>query len=341
MRHFWYYGQAFGYDTHIQDPDLVWRFRPGFAFKGKSNPFSHDVIFRTDDNGFRNPPGVTQADLVFVGDSVTMAAEVDEDTTFVQQTARTLGLKSVNLGFFGYGPQQELAVLKRYGLAYQPRAVVWQVTEWNDCEDAERYLKRDHPEKPQMTSWLTVYETYSPIAKRLAKVFHYRKPKEAFELVTFRRSDGLGEDRLIWPLADNARECPVGLEETKRAISAAHALCRERGIAFVVLFVPSHTRVLSPYVLPRTLAERARYVPPDGPSAMTTALAAHCERLGCPLIDLFGPLRQRAAADNLHLYIKHDPHLDLDGHDETARQLAARLCAPDVLTLRGEPVPRR
>ena len=323
-RHFWYYGQEFARDAHEHDPELVWKFRPGFSYQGRANPFSHDVRFETDEHGFRNPRGMTQADVVFVGDSVTMAAEVPDEATFVRKTAQALGKSAVNLGLFGYGPQQELAVLKRFGLAYHPRAVVWQVTEWNDCEDAERYAKRQHPDKPQLKPWTELYESFSPMVAGLERIFHRKGTKYDDKLVLFRRSDGLVESRYLWPESDGLSKSPRGWEATKRAIADAHALCQSRGITFVVLFVPSHTRVLSRYVLPRTPGERDRFAPPGGerPSPFTLALAEHCKQLGCPMVDLFPALRRRGETDNRHLYIKHDPHLDVDGHDEAALALA-------------------
>ena len=62
-------------------------------------------------------PGSEQADIVFIGDSFTEAASVAEEDTFVRRVAKASGLKAVNLGRGAYGPQQELIVLKRYGLA--------------------------------------------------------------------------------------------------------------------------------------------------------------------------------------------------------------------------------
>jgi hypothetical protein len=331
-RHFWYYGQEFARDAHEHDPELVWKFRPGFAYQGRANPFSHEVRFETDEHGFRNPRGVTRADVVFVGDSVTMAAEVPDEATFVRKTAQALGVTAVNLGLFGYGPQQELAVLKRFGLAYRPRTVVWQVTEWNDCEDAERYAKRARPDKPQCKPWHELYELYSPVVAGLERVFHRKGTKYDDKVVLYRRSDGLVDSRYLWPESDGLAKSPLGWEETKRAIAEANALCRDRGIRFVVLFVPSHTRVLSRYVLPRTPEERDRFGPAAAgrPSPFATALAEHCRRLGCPMIDLYPALCRRGDADNLRLYIKHDPHLDVDGHDEAAHVLATHLAAEDA-----------
>ncbi len=337
-RRFWYYGQDFPYDAHLNDPELVWKFRPGFAYEGRANPFSHKVRFQTDENGFRNPRGITQADVVFVGDSVTMAAEVPEEATFVQKTAQTLGLRTVNLGVFGYGPQQELAVLKRYGLAYEPRAVVWQVTEWNDCEDAERYAQRKQPTRPQLKPWVELYESYSPIVAGLEKIFKRKGASRENDLVLFQRSDGLVDKQYLWPVVDEVAKSPQGWQVTKRAIADAHALCRERGIALIVLFVPLHSRVLSSYVLPRTEAERTRFSDQASapPSTLELALAEHCRALDCPFIDLLPALRQRATTCNMHLYIKHDPHLDLDGHDEAAKAVTACLRSQDATLVKSK-----
>ena len=48
----------------------------------------------------------------------------------------------VYLGHSGYGPQQELVVLKRYGLRLHPRTVIWTLFEGNDFSDAERYEEK-------------------------------------------------------------------------------------------------------------------------------------------------------------------------------------------------------
>src|SRR5436853_550888 len=45
----------------------------------------------------------------------------------------------VNLGQSWYGPQQELEVLRRFGLPLHPRTCVWAFFEGNDLQDVERY----------------------------------------------------------------------------------------------------------------------------------------------------------------------------------------------------------
>jgi hypothetical protein len=53
--------------------------------------------------------------------------------------ARLLDCTVANLGQSAYGPQQELAVLKRFGASLGPRLCIWTFYEGNDLDDVERY----------------------------------------------------------------------------------------------------------------------------------------------------------------------------------------------------------
>ncbi len=243
--HLWYHSMSFARVENTPDPELIWKRRPGLSWRGRKTPFCDEVVYRTDENGFRNPPGIGRADIVFLGDSVTEAGELDEDSTFVRGTASALGLVAVNLGTSGYGPQQELAVLRRYGLAYRPRLVVWQMTEWNDVIDAQAYRLRDEPAARALPPWDSLYARHSPVMRLVSAVLPGRLPSA----VEFRGSDGRVEAQMFWPYRpDPHRQLPEAFAETRLAIRTAFEACRAQGIDFVVLYVPSHMRVLLPYL---------------------------------------------------------------------------------------------
>jgi hypothetical protein len=336
---FWYHGLDYAVRDNIPDPVLIWKHRPSLSWHGRKTPDCEAIDFRTDEQGFRNPFGIRHADIVFVGDSVTEAGEVAEGSTFVRKTVELSGRTAVNLGVFGYGPQQELAVLERYGFAYLPRIVVWELTEWNDLIDAELYQARNNPDRWRRPSWRKLYENHSPVVRLLATFFPVRR----HHLVDFRRSDGRTDRRAIWPYVDITTRHPIGLDETRRALARAHELCRARGIAFVVLLVPDHLRILAPYLDLKSAAERKLYAPDGGlerEGDLAHAIAAFCRERDCPLIDLAEPLRRRAAIDNRRIYVKNDTHLDRDGHDEAARALISWLNSQDVLARESARNPR-
>ena len=118
------------------DAELGFVRKPFVSWRGYVSEVDRIVEYRADKNGFRNSTETQRADIVFIGDSFTESATIVEESTFVQRVAQSTGLSTVNLGRGAYGPQQELIVLKRYGLPYQPRFVVWQLFEGNDLTDA-------------------------------------------------------------------------------------------------------------------------------------------------------------------------------------------------------------
>jgi hypothetical protein len=92
-----------------------------------------------DGEGFRNPPGLGAADVAVIGDSFIEGGLVAEPDVLTAQLARRTGLAVANLGRSGYGPQQELAVLRRYALDRRPRCIVWAFYEGNDLQDVDAY----------------------------------------------------------------------------------------------------------------------------------------------------------------------------------------------------------
>ena len=319
--HIWFHSMSLPRGENTPDPELIWRRRPGLSWRGRKTPFCDEVVYRTDENGFRNPPAIGRADIVFLGDSVTEACEVEEDSTFVRKTATDLGLSAVNLGSSGYGPQQELVVLRRFGLAYRPRLVVWQVTEWNDVIDAQAYRLRDEPAARALPPWGSLYERHSPVMRLVSAVVPGRMPST----LGFLGSDGRVEPQMFLPYRPEPhRQMPEAFEETRRAIRTAFETCRAQGIDFVVLYVPSQVRVLLPYLRFKSEAQRDRFCPggaADSEGDLAHAIRGFCDGMGCRMIDMGPPLRERAAVDNRRIYVRNDPHLGVDGHDEVRKSL--------------------
>jgi len=99
--------------------------------------FRWDV--RYDHNGFRNQTDLKSADIVVIGDSFVEGLTVSDAQLVTSLLAHLQGKVVANLGQSTYGPQQELIVLKRYGLPLRPRTVVWMFFEGNDLADVITY----------------------------------------------------------------------------------------------------------------------------------------------------------------------------------------------------------
>ncbi|MFO0950796.1 MAG: hypothetical protein U0835_06495 [Isosphaeraceae bacterium] len=326
----WYFAQHFSKRENVADPELVWKHKPGLSWRGRKTPSCDLVDFRTDERGFRNPPGVSTPDVVFIGDSVTEAGEVPEPDTFVARAGAETGLSVLNLGVSGYGPQQELAVLKRYGLPLKPKAAVWQFTEWNDVIDAQTYVMRDAPNVPTGLTPTTLYLGNSPLVNLVRAVLPPRMPNR----VGFVETGGRTVEQSFWPYQhDHHLRLPQGFEQACRAISEAQALCKAQGVEFALLYVPSHVRVLWPSLRFKSDSQRDRFCKDgrvDREDDLFHAVANLCRKLDCPLIDLTADLRRRAEVDNRRVYVANDPHLGRDGHDTAAHALVDWLAARGI-----------
>ena len=127
------------YDLRKSDGDLF------HHMLGNIVPLSPDqdqvvaqVHMVTDANGFRNsPPEKNTYGIVALGDSFTRASGVA--APWPQKLAEYTGMDVLNLADVGFGPQDELNVLRQYGLKKKPAWVIMAYFEGNDLYDAGSY----------------------------------------------------------------------------------------------------------------------------------------------------------------------------------------------------------
>jgi len=126
-----------------QQGDIV---RMGFLPPGLVRHAAYRFPFVTDADGFRNSESVSTATVVAaLGDSFTDGMTLPAELTWPARLARLLGVSVRNYGTAGFGPGQELLVLKEYAGARRARRVVVGFFAGNDLVDAERVesFKRD------------------------------------------------------------------------------------------------------------------------------------------------------------------------------------------------------
>jgi lysophospholipase L1-like esterase len=119
-----------------RDGDIV---RMGYIPPAVSEATLHRFRFHTDAEGFRNPATRERFDIAALGDSFTDAMTMAVEASWPMQLERTLGVAVQNYGTAGFGPQQELLVLKDFVAIHRPRVVVLAFFAGNDIFDAEAF----------------------------------------------------------------------------------------------------------------------------------------------------------------------------------------------------------
>lgn len=308
------------------DAELGFVRRPFVSWKDYVPDVDRIVEYRTDENGFRNAPGQRQADVVFIGDSFTEAATVAEQDTFVQRVGQATGMSVVNLGRGAYGPQQELIVLKRYGLAYKPRVVVWQLFEGNDLTDAEEFAiwKKYHPQI--LMSLKERYFDNSLLKEWLANT---RALPPVGPMATLRYRGGIVRRVAVRyryePDQPSTRH--LGMTETMAAIEEGIQLCESNGIHLLVVFIPTMVHAMAPNIAFDRAEDQAQYLPErtEGVKDFSQTMQEFCVRAGCNFVDSVDALRQAEAIGDRSLYIPNDEHLDVGAHDAMTRVIAVWL----------------
>lgn len=100
------------------------------------------TIYRADEHGFNNPPGVWargDIDLGLIGDSFAQGACVSAENNLAALIRRR-GKTVLSLGSAGIGPLAEYAITVEYVKAARPKTVVWLYFEGNDIDDLEEEL---------------------------------------------------------------------------------------------------------------------------------------------------------------------------------------------------------
>lgn len=320
-------------------PHIVWEGRAvgGIAAAlGRPDPYAEFVRFETDDDGFRNSRDLDNADIVFIGDSHTEAGYLNERDTFASRTAEALGVTGRNLGRVHYSPSQELVVLRTYGLPCKPRAVVWQICEFNDlygesvyAQWVQRGMPPMIPEELQAADWRQRSPTY--------QLFEWLRHREDWPYQgIFRDADGethpmffSGTVKPIQSPIENAGWAPLA-----EAIQAGAELLAGDGIELLVVLVPIKLRVMGHHIEFSELAQQELGTEWDFAESQTLsfALQQHCERLGIEYIDATPRLKQ-LAADGVMVFPPFDEHISASGHAAVAELLAQRLLQMDGFQL--------
>ena len=255
------------YDLRQSDGDL-WHYMQGNI---ASLPPDQDQVIAhvhmiTDKNGFRNsPPEKATYSVVALGDSFTRGTGVA--APWPQKLAQDSGSDVLNLGDVGFGPQDELKVLRQYGLKKRPQLVILAYFEGNDLYDAASY---------DQASPFILFRFGKYILNRSVEAWQEKRSGTAHAAVisndrypitiTINHKDlqmVFFSSYISWlSLSREAIEASQNYRLVSETILQMQELSESAGANFLLVYVPSKSHVYLPYLNdPDTIARVFTDVP--------------------------------------------------------------------------------
>lgn len=298
-------------EAYVGDPELFQVPRPGWT--GVVQGVEYEVSLRFDARGLRGDGG--EPGTLLLGDSLTLAAQVEEPETLAGQLAALLGEGVGNAGVDGYSTWQATGRYRRLG-DLDPSRVVLLFFLGNDLADNERF--------PMIRG-----QVYTPRPRETA-AFGGRSALLAFARVWWRaralRSEAAPErERFRRELAVFSREgasvLQAQLPSTEAALRELRDEATARGDALLVALAPPS------FVLDRTRAAATFELVGLDPAEMdleapVRAVKEVLARLGVSACDLLPALREAE-----HPYFTFDGHWTAAGNAAAAAAVAG--CVQD------------
>jgi SGNH hydrolase-like domain, acetyltransferase AlgX len=333
------------YDLRQSDGDLYHYMRGSIVpLSPDQDPVIAHVHMITDANGFRNsPPEKTTYGIVALGDSFTRASGVA--TPWPQKLAEDTEIDILNLGEVGFGPQDELKVLRQYGLNKHPQWVILAYFEGNDLYDAASY-ERANPfilfrfGRYILDRSVEAWREKKSDTASAAVISNYRYPititinHKDLEMVFF-------SSYISWlSLNREAMEASQDYQLVRETLLQVQELSEAAGANFLLVYVPSKSHVYLPYLNdPETIAQIFIDVPSlelddAGFIQFTNKMATpeftrqHMDDQARLLADFAAendihfldltPIFQAEAGTGAELYYPFDTHWNQLGHDLAA-----------------------
>jgi len=353
--------------TYVPDPVLGFRERANHAaritnFRGFAySPLygidvrPQTVDWRTDQDGFRNPPKKSSADVVMIGSSFLEYGTDLEDTYPMRLERELKGPKVVNLGKAGYGPLEYVKVLERYALKKHPQYALLALSPPSDVDG-------------HLADWVKGKTNYSLNKRSIAFAGFFPRYDiaiaQTWQMLStaawtrlwleFERTVGtqfVQPDVAVLKLPGNVTKKIVFFDrhraqaaddllrsaewqELKKILIEFKRLSKENHIVPVIVYIPVATEVYAEFSTLDSGANWLRDRQSQIASRNSNEEAAErlAARVGIDLISFTPAFRQAARRGELLYY-------SLDSHWNTAgRQIAARVTAEALETIHADAV---
>lgn len=297
--------------------------------------FGHDVSFnsagmRDRERTLRKQPGTFR--ILLLGDSFIEAVQVSADSMLATLMERELTaamgrpVEVINAGVSGWGTDDELRYLTKYGAAYNPDLVVLAVTLHNDISDNLRQewhtlrngVLVDRSPPPKSRFEFKILELKAYVATRFQLYQLWRRVRHGNEIRQAGKALSLHVVQLF------QTPCPPtiaqGLDLTASLLRAIRDTSHAMGAQFAAILIPlkyqlSDTAFASFVKEARVAQDRMSLYQPQ------LILRRIVDTLRIPVVDLLPSFREWTTAGKRRLYLDGDGHWTEAGHRLAADQV--------------------
>jgi len=232
---------------------------------GEAPPSGEDLVdyeLQTDADGFGNESVPQSADIIVLGNSVSVSANVKREESWPSILKTLAGKSLYNAAHNAYCVTQGLLVLNDYGMPKHPKIVLWEVFS-DELDLAERFydfqtngnsyygsLQAPQPPVPHE-------ETLASFVASLIKKWRDRKNRYPVYPGPMRLSIGGVEKPVLlnrWAFPTHARsreetERTLGWRLISEAFLKGKEMCDKAGTRLIVVHVPDPVPLLAPYTI--------------------------------------------------------------------------------------------
>ena len=351
------------------DPDLGWFNTPNAEFTYTRQEFTNTVSynsfgFRDSEHSQQKPAGVFR--IAVLGDSYMEGGQVPLDSVFSKVLERIIqdegyNCETLNFGVSGYGTDQELVLLKKYVLQFDPNLVILSFSKNDVGNNITGGICRLTPKGE-----LKISTVEAPLGSRIRAWFWGNSHLFVFFNVRFPRLAALGTHKKVTRKAhdlginqgwrdilnshqdlDNrlvplyAKEEDPRLAPAKRLTEAIlleiYKQCREREVGFLLL-INSGRFQLRPREWQQRLSRVGLDLEPYDPDAVDNWLLEFAAGEGLAALNCAPHFRQLKAERGIKLHWDIDGHWNPNGHREAAKLSADALESFRLLPAKTEAV---
>jgi hypothetical protein len=291
------------------------------------------VLVRYDSEGFRNPEGFDDWEVVVAGDSFTELGHLPDAALFTARLGSQLSLRVKGLGVSYTGPFSQTAYLERWGSAPSARHAVLAFFEGNDVGDAAREERmlgaaRDSPKAPSPEPSPTRLDAIQPQSSFVKAIWELparvcRPEPRHLPNAGFEAGGVVVPVSIMYAPPDPARIPARAANSVRRALGAWATTAKHQGLQPWLLYLPTKRRVLHQH-LRFTREAEPRFVR-WRPTSLPRWIQREAERHGITFLDATPALRAEADAGRLPYNAVWDTHLNARGAEIVARVLAVAL----------------